>query len=303
KSIQMKYQPQYVRNVLQRNNGNNTFSDIGYMSGIYATDWSWSTLLADFDNDGLRDIFITNGYPKDVTDLDFVTYNREATMFGTDDLKRKSASKAIQGLDGVFKPNFLFHNKGDFEFENVAVAWGMSEKAYSTGAAYADFDNDGDLDLVINNLNGEAQLYENQTNPGQREEDGRFVRINFTGVPGNPQGLGAKIWVYSNGQSRYGEQQLQRGYLSSVDPVMHFGLGSATIDSLLVVWPGNYSQVVYDVKINSLVTVSYDDANPGYSPAEAAPTLLTEDTHLPLVVQQETEFVDYKHGQPTLPHK
>src|SRR5690606_26573016 len=127
--------------------------------------------------------------------------------------------------------------------------------------------------------------------------------ISFKGAPGNPQGLGAKIRVYSNGQSRYGEQQLQRGYLSSVDPVMHFGLGSATIDSLLVVWPGNYSQVVYDVKINSLVTVSYDDANPGYSPAEAAPTLLTEDTHLPLVVQQETEFVDYKHGQPTLPHK
>ena len=303
KSIQMKYQPQYVRNVLQRNNGDNTFSDIGYMSGIYATDWSWSALLADFDNDGLRDIFVTNGYPKDVTDLDFVTYNREATMFGTDELKRKSASKAIQELDGVFKPNFLFHNKGDFQFEDVAVAWGMAEKAYSTGAAYADFDNDGDLDIVINNLNGEAQLYENQTNPGQRE-DGRFVRISFKGVPGNPQGVGAKIWVYSNGQSRYGEQQLQRGYLSSVDPVMHFGLGSsATIDSLFVVWPGNYSQVIYDVKINSLVTVSYDDANPGYSPVEPAPPLLIEDTHLPLAVQQETEFVDYKHGQPTLPHK
>src|SRR5690606_4993319 len=159
KSLSMNYQPQYVRNVLQRNNGNNTFSDIGYQSGIYATDWSWAALLADFDNDGLRDIFITNGYPKDITDMDFVTYSKDASRFGTEELKLKNAMNAIQNLKGVLKPHFLLHNKGDFKFENVADAWGLSERAYSTGAAYADLDNDGDLDIVINNLNGEAQLY------------------------------------------------------------------------------------------------------------------------------------------------
>src|SRR5690606_34763974 len=228
---------------------NNTFSDIGYQSGIYATDWSWSALLADFDNDGMRDIFITNGYPKDITDMDIVTYSKDASRFGTEELKRKNAIKENQTLKGVLKPNFLFHNKGDFQFEDVAAAWGLMERAYSTGAAYADLDNDGDLDLVINNLNGEAQLYENQTNP-DKSEDARFIRINFKGVPGNPQGVGAKVWVYSNGDARYGEQQLQRGYLSSIDPVMHMGLGSTNaIDSLLVVWPGDMSQVLHDVPV------------------------------------------------------
>lgn len=303
KSLSMNYQPQYVRNVLQRNNGNNTFSDIGYQSGIYATDWSWSVLLADFDNDGLRDIFITNGYPKDITDMDFVTYSKDASRFGTEELKRKNAIKEIQNLTGVLKPNFLFHNKGDFQFENVAGAWGLSQRAYSTGAAYADFDNDGDLDLVINNLNGEAQLYENQTNPGQRE-GAKFIRITFKGTPANPQGIGAKIWVYSNGDTRYGEQQLQRGYLSSVDPVMHFGLGSAkAIDSLTVVWPGERYQTLHDVPVNSVVTISYDNAKAGYTRAKDGPTLLAEDPHVPSIIQPENEFVDYKHGQPTLPHK
>ena len=180
KSLKMKYQPQFIRNVLQRNNGNNTFSDIGYMSGIYATDWSWSVLLADFDNDGLRDIFITNGYPKDVTDLDFVTNRMNSSRFGTEELGRESNARAIQKQGGVFKPNFLFHNKGDFQFENDAASWGLSEPTYSNGAAYADLDNDGDLDLVVNTLNGMARVYENTINP---KEGGKanFLQIRFQG--------------------------------------------------------------------------------------------------------------------------
>src|SRR5690606_35143603 len=171
-------------------------------------------------------------------------------------------------------------------FEDVAAAWGLMERAYSTGAAYADFDNDGDLDLVINNLNDEAQLYENQTNP-DKSEDAKFIRVNFKGVPGNPQGVGAKIWVYSNGVTRYAEQQLQRGYLSSVDPVMHMGLGSTNaIDSLLVVWPGDMSQVLHDVPVSSVVTVSYNDAKLTRRRVEEHSTLLAEDADLPLTVQQ-----------------
>src|SRR5690606_4355207 len=226
KSLAMNYQPQYIRNVLQRNNGNFTFSDIGYQSGIYATDWSWATLLADFDNDGLRDIFITNGYPKDVTNMDFVSYSKDASMFGTDELKKKNAIKAIRDLTGVFKPDFLFHNKGNFQFENVSAKWGLDKPSYATGAAYADLDNDGDLDLITNNLNEPARIYENTINPSAGK-GAAFLRIQFNGPSGNPHGIGSKVWVHANGQSCYGEQYIQRGYLSSVEPIMHFGLGTA----------------------------------------------------------------------------
>jgi hypothetical protein len=303
RSLDMKYQPQYVRNVLQRNNGNNTFSDIGYQSGIYATDWSWSALLADFDNDGLRDIFITNGYPKDVTDLDFVAYSKDASRFGTEELKRKNAAKAIHELSGVFKPNFLFHNKGDFQFENVADTWGLSKPSYSNGAAYADLDNDGDLDLVINNLNDKASLFENTTNPGQRT-DANFIRVKLNGPTGNPQGVGAKIWAYCNGEVRYNEQQLQRGYLSSVDPVVHIGLRSVSVvDSLVIIWPGEQKQVLNNVLSNSSIICSISESRKVRRPKEASLSLLAIDDNLPGFVATERDYVDYKYGQPTLPHK
>lgn len=303
KSLAMNYQPQYVRNVLQRNNGNNTFSDLGYMSGIYATDWSWAPLLADFDNDGKRDIFITNGYPKDITDLDFVAYSKDASRFGTDELKRKSAAKAIQKLGGVMKPNFMFRNEGDFRFKDVAADWGFSRPSYSNGAAYADFDNDGDLDLVTNNLNGPAHLYENTTDPAGTNGS-HFIRVQFHGDPGNPQGIGARVWLYCAGQVLYAEQQVQRGYFSSVDPVMHFGLGSAkVVDSIYVVWPGNHLQRLYDISANSVLKVSRLNAQSTYAPKEDDLTLLVEDPGAPPLVQAEREYADYKYGQPTLPHK
>lgn len=302
-SLRMKYQPQYIRNVLQRNNGNGTFSDIGYMSGIYATDWSWSALLADFDNDGLRDIFITNGYPKDVTDLDFVTYNKSATQFGSSELKRKNASKAIQQLGGVFKPNFLFHNQGTFQFSNVAAEWGVSEPAYSNGAAYADLDNDGDLDLVISNLNAVAHLYENTTNTDGKSK-ANFLRVQLSGPPGNPNGIGTKVWVHRDQHVLYAEQQVQRGYLSSVDPVIHFGLGSADpIDSIIVLWPGGRAERIFGTSANVLVTASYSNARERLHKAKENPAMLTEDALIPPVVQPEMEYVDFKYGQPTLPHK
>ena len=303
RSLKMNYQPQYVRNVLQKNNGNNTFSDIGYQSGIYATDWSWSALLADFDNDGLRDIFITNGYPKDVTDLDFIAYSKDASRFGTEELKRKNAAKAIHELSGVFKSNFLFHNKGDFQFENVADAWGLSKPSYSNGAAYADLDNDGDLDLVINNLNDKASLFENTTNPGQRA-DANFIRVKLKGPTGNPQGVGAKIWAYCNGEVRYSEQQLQRGYLSSVDPVVHIGLRSASVvDSLVIIWPGEQKQVLNNVPANSSINCSISESIKVQRHKEANSTLLAIDDNVPGFVAAERDYVDYKYGQPTLPHK
>ena len=303
KSLKMNYQPQYIRNVLQRNNGNNTFSDIGYQSGIYATDWSWSPLIADFDNDGLRDIFISNGYLKDITDMDFVMYNREVTMFGTDKLKKEHATKALKELTGVYKPNFLFRNKGDFQFEDVSESWGFTEPSYSNGSAYSDFDNDGDLDLIINNFNSKALLYENTTNQ-ELKIKANSIRIKFKGGLGNPQGVGAKIWVYTGKEVKYAEQELQRGYLSSVDPIMHFGLGYVqTIDSVVVLWPGKKTQTIYRVPINSLVTISLTDAEDQHQVDVLGKTLLVEYNDLPSIIQPELEFIDYKDAQRTLPHK
>lgn len=304
KSLKLNYQPQYIRNVLQRNNGNNTFSDIGYQSGIYATDWSWSPLIADFDNDGLRDILITNGYVKDVTDLDFVTYNKDVTMFGSDKLKNENAAKALRDLGGVYKPDFIFRNKGDFEFENVGNKWGISDPTYSTGAAYADFDNDGDLDLIVNNLNGVARLYKNTVN-STKGATSNFFQLQLKGPMDNPQGIGAKVWLYADGQLNYAEQQLQRGYLSSVDPVMHFGLGKATkVDSVTIVWPGDKMQVMRNVPANERIEASFDQAHLTFYRSQPGPTFLirNDDSAISLVMPEDI-YTDYKSGQATLPHK
>lgn len=302
RSIRMGYQPQYVRNVLQRNNGNMTFSDVGYQAGIYATDWSWSALLADFDNDGLRDILFTNGYPKDITDMDFVAYSKDASRFGTEELKRRNAAKAIRDLGGVFKPNFIYRNLGDLSFANVAAEWGLGKPAYSNGAAYADLDNDGDLDLVIANLNDEVHLYRNNVN-AMRPDQANYLKVAFKGTAGNRQGLGGKVWVYTTGEVHYAEQQLQRGYLSSVDPVMHVGLGPvATIDSVVVVWPGGRRESRHNVQANRLLTLSVADARrTAYPSTNIEPLLALRD--VPAIVQHENEFVDFKSGQATLPHK
>eukprot|EP01136_Pigoraptor_vietnamica_P033262 Opistho-1_new@95946 len=148
-NLRKKFYPQYVRNVLQINNGNGSFSDIGYLSGVAATDWSWSPLLADFDNDGWRDLLITNGYRLDVTDLDFIVYRRDFEAIGNPKDRLKKMQEAFATLTGVKKPNFLFKNKGNLQFENATKSFGLDDASYTNGTAYADFDNDGDLDLVM----------------------------------------------------------------------------------------------------------------------------------------------------------
>ena len=208
-NLAKKYQPEYIRNVLQLNNGNGTFSDIGYLSGIFATDWSWSALFADFDNDGYRDLLITNGYKKDITDLDFVTYNQSSQMFGTQETRTKNMTAETNKLQGVKKPDFLFHNNGNLTFTNEAPAWGLTQPTYANGAAYADFDNDGDLDLVMNNLNDEAFVYRNNT--AQEKEKNNFLRIKLSGEKGNLQGAGAKIRLYYNGKIQYAENNPATG--------------------------------------------------------------------------------------------
>jgi hypothetical protein len=260
KNIQMNYQPQYVRNVLQLNNGNGTYSDIGYLSGIYASDWSWSGLIADVDNDGWQDVFITNGYRKDITNLDFVTYSKESSMFGTDATRMKKTLDAVNKIEGVKKPDFMFRNNGDLRFTNKSKDWGLTQEAYGNGAAYADFDNDGDLDMVINNINDEASVYKNNVRalePGKSN----YLRVALKGPDGNRSGLGAQIEIVQGGKKQYREFETQRGFQSTVEPFIHFGLDSLKkIDAIHIRWPDGRFQVLKDVKANQVLTLAYADA-------------------------------------------
>ena len=301
------YQDQYIRNVLQINNGNNTFSDIGYLAGIYATDWSWSSLLADFDNDGYRDLFVGNGYRKDITDQDFIAYSKELAMFSTDRNRLNTIRQEVEKLLGVKKPNFMYKNNGDLTFSDKAETWGLNQPSYSNGAAYADFDNDGDLDLVTNNINDEAFVYRNNLIETNKKPPG-FLRIKLIGDSTNLQAFGAKIWVHRKDKMYYSEHQTQRGYKSTVEDVEHFGLGDVqlqNLDSIRIVWPGGKTQLLNDVPANKLIILHEKDAvaksiSKNYSTLEFNEVHQTLNVHLK---HREKDFVDFLEGQLLLPHK
>ncbi len=255
-NLRKNYQPQFVRNVLQLNNGNNTFSDISYFAGMAATDWSWSPLISDFDNDGLRDILITNGYRLDVTDLDFISYRGDNDVFSTKDTKAKKMKEAFAALKGVKKPNFFFRNNGDLKFENQSEAFGLDTPSYTNGTAYADFDNDGDLDLVMNNIDDKAFIYKNNT-PAKN-----WLRISLVNKNNINNGFGAKITIYSGKNKFYAEHQTVRGYKSTVENIEHIGLGNQiNIDSLMVIWPGGASQKILNLKSNQVLKVFEKNAS------------------------------------------
>ncbi len=298
---QKGYQPQYVRNVLQLNNGNNTFSDIGYMAGVYATDWSWSALFADFDNDGRRDLFISNGYRKDVTNLDFVSYRKESTMFGTKDTRENVILKSLEDLEGVKKPSFVFSNNGDLTFSNKANEWGLAQPSYSNGVAYADLDNDGDLDLVMNNINDEAFIYRNTLiDAGQKDsknDSSHFLRIELKGKNGNSHGLGARITIFDNGTIQFAEHKLQRGYKTTVEPFIHFGLGGVDrVDSVLVEWPAGGRQVLRQVDVNQVLLFDEKDSDKFTAGQGRLPEIFEEVSKVMSLtnVMPETDYADLK---------
>jgi hypothetical protein len=302
------YEYQYIRNVLQLNNGNNSFSDIGYLSGIYATDWSWSSLFADFDNDGYRDLFVGNGYRKDVTDQDFIAYGKELAMFSTDRNRMKHIREEVEKLPGVRKPNFLFRNNGDLTFTDKAKAWGLDQPSYSNGAAYADLDNDGDLDLVTNNINDEAFVYRNDLITDKAKSDYHYLRIKLQGEKGNLAGYGTTITLYANGAVHYAEHQTIRGYKSTVENIEHIGLGkvpSGKVDSIKITWAGGKRQILRNVPVNQVITVKQRDAVATREQRAPLVTIVTE-SHKAVGIHyqhREDEFVDFLEGQFLLPHK
>ncbi|MEP6615611.1 MAG: VCBS repeat-containing protein [Ginsengibacter sp.] len=297
------YQDQYSKNCLQRNNGNGTsFSETSLLSGVSATDWSWSPLFADFDNDGNKDLFISSGIVKRPVDLDYIRFVSDLKMKKGMDQTDKYDDEAIASMpDGSSHP-FLFKGDGKLGFSNVSESWGTGNlKGYFNGASYADLDNDGNLDVVINCINAPAVILKN-TSPKKN-----YISISFKGDSLNTSGIGCKAYLFQSKKLQYQELMLTRGFESSSDTRMHFGLDSnATIDSILIVWPNQKYQLVKKITGNQQVTFFEKDANGKFdhdTNFPPPPQFLTSLDSLinPDWTHRENDFYDY-NVQYLIPH-
>ncbi len=301
------FHKQYMHNVLHLNQGNMFFSDVSQMAGVSKTEWSWSTLLCDFDNDGNRDIFVANGYRRDVFDGDIdqkLRQHMEASASkysSTEEYFSKGFKEFIELYNPIKARNYLFKNNGGLQFENVSEAWGFADSTFSNGAAVSDFDNDGDLDLVINNLDEEASLYENIT-----DKKNNYLRVKLEGPEKNRDGIGAKISLYYDGiMQQFFQQKTVRGYLSSNETAVHFGTGKTAIaDSIIVVWPDGKENVLRNVAANQVLKVNYKESVPGANKVTLLQPLFAEATKQLLpqpFLHRETDCDEYK-DQVLLPH-
>jgi len=306
------FQYQYVRNSFQLNRGPRVngfdsigdpiFSEISFLSGIAETDWSWTPVVADFNNDGWRDLIVTGGYPKDITDHDFQMFMRQASNL-------ISHQSVMSQIPQVKIHNFAFRNNGDLTFSDVSADWGMLTPGFSNGAAYADLDGDGDLDLVINNINDEAHIYRNMTRE-QHPADDHYLRVKLLGDSLNKGGFGA--WVelhYDSGRrQQVYEVNPYRGYLSTDENIVHFGVGKTTmVDSLVVRWPNGRMQLIQHVACDQVVKVDYREAR---LPWSFEPNLLASDARFRNITdsvgihykQEERDYIDF-NIQKMIPHK
>ncbi|OFY66810.1 MAG: hypothetical protein A2V64_07135 [Bacteroidetes bacterium RBG_13_43_22] len=254
------YHSQFTRNVLQLNNADGTFSEIGRLAGVSATDWSWGALIADLDNDGLKDIFEANGIYKDLTDQDYIQFfsNRDMVLsiISGNNVDYKTL---IDAIPSVKISNYAFKNIGKYKFQNVATEWGLDAPSFSNGSAYGDLDNDGDLDLVVNNVNMPMFIYRNETD--HQLPDNHYLKVVLKGESGNTAAIGSKVTVKHNGEFIYLEQMPMRGYLSTVDPRPNLGLGPLTmVDSLIIEWPDDRFTILTDIKTDQILTLYQKDA-------------------------------------------
>jgi hypothetical protein len=300
------YEHQFLRNMLHMHNGFAggemiPYSEVGQMLGIYATEWSWSPLFADYDNDGDKDLIVANGYPVDMTDKDWTRYKVE--VFGS----VADARHVIDRAPAIKAPNHAYENVGELKFiKKEDGEWFEYVPSYSYGAAFVDLDNDGDLDYVTNNLNDEAFIYRNRSVEDQPDQS-HYLRIRLKGKENNPYAIGAKIELWSGGVHQYQEQFLSRGYISSVDPVVHFGLGEQThIDSVRVTWPStNRMTVMRDIPSDQLLELHEENSKqtPSSSDPEEDAGIFQPSPGILSYFHQEEDLIDYNFRQNIIPHK
>lgn len=287
---------QYIQNTLQLNNGNGTFSEIAYYSGVSATDWSWSGLIFDMDNDGLRDIFVTNGINHDLTDLDFVDFLaneiiQKMAMTG----KKEAIDSIINKMPIVPVPNYAYKNNGDLTFSNEAEKWGLGIPSLSNGAAYGDLDNDGDLDLVVNNVNMESFVYKNNS---REIGNNNYIKLKFEGTDKNKFAIGTSVKMYYKDNIVFQELIPSRGFQSSMEYPMTIGLGTEEkIDSIRVIWPDDRTTKLENIAANQTLILKQDEATGTYIPPkpEAITPLLTEIDNKGLKKHDENTYSDFDH--------
>jgi len=297
------YHPQYARNTLQLNRGLGRFSEIGFLAGVFATDWSWAPLFADLDNDGRKDLFITNGINRRPNDLDYINYvGNEAVQAALAKGIAQANVALFERMPQIPLPNYAYRNAGDLTFTNMAAAWGLAQPGFSNGAVYVDLNNSGALDLVVNNINAPATIYRNRA----RQTNGNaYLTVSLRGAGANTAGIGAKVFVRHGVETQMLEQMPTRGFQSSVDPRLHFGFGSSTqVDSLVVVWPDRRYQTLTNVAANRTLTLSQQDAAGSYTYERALPAPLFADLTKQLgvsVKHEENAFLDF-NSEPLMPH-
>ncbi|MEN0054589.1 MAG: VCBS repeat-containing protein [Mucilaginibacter sp.] len=296
------FQDQYSRNALQKNLGNGeAFSEVALMDGVAATDWSWSPLLADFDNDGIKDLFIANGIKRRALDMDYVIYVSNDRVQGMLNSGRGFDSTVLDKMPLGDMHSYLFKGNANEKFTDKSTDWGMGNPNLANGAVYADLNNDGRLDLVTNNVNHEAGIYKNNS-PATP-----YLTLKFTGRADNGFGVGTKAYVFCGGQMQYEQLMLTRGFQSSVEPRLHFGLGKKQqIDSLLIVWPNQTYQVLKNVKANQQLTIDQQNAAGKFNYQQFFPAAkplikdITNSIHINWK-HREDDFVDFNQ-QPLIPH-
>lgn len=297
------YQYQYMRNMLHLGNGPDIpFSEIGLLAGVSKTDWSWAPLFVDMDNDGFRDLLITNGFPRDITDMDFSDFRLSASRY-------ISPGKMLDSIPTIKIPNYAYKNNADLTFTDKGKEWGLDVPSFSNGAAFVDLDDDGDMDYVVNNINDEAFVFENTAN--SRPEYNNYIKVKLKGSVKNRMGIGAKLAIkYGEGEIQYEDHHLARGYMSSVEPISHFGLGqNSNVRSVEVLWSDGTYQKVENVKANQTIEFSYENAalaqNLSFPLAPKATKPVFQEVSNVIgidYVHEERDYVDYNE-QRILPHK
>ena len=307
---QYQYEYQFVRNMFQLNQGINPktklplFSDIAFLAGVEATDWSWSPLFADFDNDGNRDLLITNGFPKDIIDHDFGAFRKSISS------SMITRAQLLDMIPEVKIPNFIFKNNGDLTFTDKSKEWGINQVSFTNGTSYADLDNDGDLDIITNNIDDPAFLFENTLytkDKNTQEQTTNFLRIDLMGPKLNPQGFGATVTIWNNGFQQHAQSHCVRGYLSKSENFLHFGLGThQSVDSIVVNWSDGKKQTLGSQKVNQVLSIDYKNADEKTIPLNLPKSTLFEEIDPTTIgvdyVHEENDFIDF-NLQKTLPHK